>query len=131
MKQRLFVTVLAMSNLLLAPGQTINLSQARVEKALAPHRQRIDVLDKQIVSLLNERARIALEIGRIRHREGIPPSSARGREEEVVRNAMANSVAPLSPEAAKRIYERIISEMVAIQTLDRTSRGAGRSDQTR
>jgi chorismate mutase len=131
MKQRLFVTVLAMSNLLLTPGHTIGLSQARVEKALAQHRQRIDVLDKQIVSLLNERARIALEIGRIRHREGIPPSSARGREEEVVRNAMANSVTPLSPEAAKRIYERIISEMVAIQTLDRTSRGAGRSDHTR
>ena len=131
MKQHLLVTVLAMSNLLQTPGQTGNLHQERVEKALAQHRQRIDVLDKQIVSLLNERARIALEIGRIRHREGIPPSSARGREDEVVRNAMANSVAPLSPEAAKRIYERIISEMVAIQSLDRKSQGAGSGRQIR
>ena len=85
MKHYLFATVLAMSNLLLAPGQTINLNKADVEKAVASHRERIDVLDRQIVSLLNERARIALEIGRIRHREGIPPSSARSREDEVVR----------------------------------------------
>jgi chorismate mutase len=121
MKQLFFATVLTMSNLLLVPGQTIHLNKASVEKALAPHRQGIDVLDRQIVSLLNERARIALEIGRIRHREGIPPSSARSREDEVMRNAMANSVAPLSPQAARRIYERIISEMVAIQSMDKKS----------
>jgi hypothetical protein len=38
-----------------------------------------------------------------------------------MRNAMANSVAPLSPQAARRIYERIISEMVAIQSMDKKS----------
>jgi len=127
MKRPLFVTMLALSNLLLAPGQTINVNKARIEEALARHRQKVDVLDRQIVSLLNERARIALEIGRIRQRERIPPSSARGREEEVVRNAMVQSVAPLSPEAAKRIYERIISEMVAIQTADRNAQNTGGS----
>jgi chorismate mutase len=114
--------------LLLAPGQTINLSKESAEKALARHRQRIDGLDKQIISLLNERARIALDIGRIRKRERIPPSSALGRHEEVLRNIMANSVAPLSPQAARRIYERIIGEMVSIQALDETEEGAGRSE---
>ena len=133
MKLRMFVIGLALGNLLLllVPSQTISLNKESAEKALARHRQRIDLLDKQIISLLNERARIALDIGRIRKRESIPPSSALGRQEEVLRNVMANSVAPLSPEAAKRIYERIISEMVAIQTLDRTSQGAGHSDHTR
>ena len=133
MKPLIFVIGLALGNLLLllVPGQTINLNKESAEKALVRHPQRIDVLDKQIISLLNERARIALDIGRIRKRESIPPSSALGRQEEVLRNVMANSVAPLSPEAAKRIYERIISEMVAIQTLDRTSQGAGHSDHTR
>lgn len=52
MKQQLLVTVLAMSNLLQTPGQTSNPHKVGVEKALAQHRQRIDVLDKQIVSLL-------------------------------------------------------------------------------
>ena len=110
MKPLIFVIGLALGNLLLllVPGQTINLNKESAEKALVRHRQRIDVLDKQIISLLNERARIALDIGRIRKRESIPPSSALGRQEEVLRNVMANSVAPLSPEAARRIYERII-----------------------
>ncbi|HET6961304.1 MAG TPA: chorismate mutase [Terriglobia bacterium] len=129
MKLRMFVIGLALGTLwlLLVPRQTISLNKESGEKALARHRQRIDVLDKQIISLLNERARIALDIGRIRKRESIPPSSALGRQEEVLRNVMANSVPPLSREAARRIYERIIGEMVSIQALDR-SKGAGRSD---
>ena len=130
MKLRMFVIGLALGNLLLllVPGQTISLNKESVEKALARQRQRIDLLDKQIISLLNERARIALDIGRIRKRESIPPSSALGRQEEVLRNVMANSVAPLSPGAARRIYERIIEEMVSIQALDRSNEGAGRSE---
>lgn len=130
MKLRMFVIGLALGNLLLllVPSQTISLNKESAEKALARQRQRIDLLDKQIISLLNERARIALDIGRIRKRESIPPSSALGRQEEVLRNVMANSVAPLSPEAARRIYERIIGEMVSIQALDRSNEGAGRSE---
>jgi len=130
MKLRVFVIGLALGNLLLllVPSQTISLNKESAEKVLARQRQRIDLLDKQIISLLNERARIALEIGRIRKRESIPPSSALGRQEEVLRNVMASCVAPLSPEAARRIYERIIGEMVSIQALDRSNEGAGRSE---
>ena len=130
MKLRMFVIGLALGNLLLllVPSQTVSLNKESAEKALARQRQRIDLLDKQIISLLNERARIALDIGRIRKRESIPPSSALGRQEEVLRNVMANSVAPLSPEAARRIYERIIGEMVSIQALDRSNEGAGRNE---
>jgi chorismate mutase len=129
MKPITLFTGLALGNplLLLVPSQTINLNKES-EKALARHRQRIDVLDKQIISLLNERARIALDIGCIRKRESIPPSSALGRQEEVLRNVMANSVAPLSPQAARRIYGRIIGEMVSIQALDETEESAGRSE---
>jgi len=124
MKPLIFVLGLALGNLLLLlePGQTINLEKESAEKGLARHRQRIDVLDKEIISLLNERARIALEIGRIRKRANISPSSASDRRQEVLRNVMSNSVAPLSPEAARRIYRRIIGEMVSIQTLDRSSK---------
>ena len=130
MKLGMFVIGLALGTLwlLLVPRQTISLNKESGEKALARHRQRIDVLDKQIVSLLNERARIALDIGRIRKGESIPPSSALGRQEEVLRNVMANSVPPLSREAARRIYERIIGEMVSIQTLDRSNEGDGRRE---
>ena len=128
MKPLTFVIGLALGNLLLVPCETINLNKESAERALARHRQRIDVLDKQIISLLNERARTALEIGRIRKRERISPSSALDRQEEVLRNVMAKSIAPLSQEAARRIYERIIGEMVSIQALDRSNEGMGKSE---
>ncbi len=118
MKQILVITLTVIAALSQTIGQTIDKRAASSGKAVAQYRKRIDAIDKHIISLLNERAKIALEIGRIRQRENIPPASARGREEEVLRKAMAHSAAPLSPEAARRIYERIIAEMVELQKLD-------------
>jgi chorismate mutase len=127
-KPLFFVTLLALGNHLPVLSQVRNLAKVPPEKALALHRQRIDVLDKEIVTLLNERARIALEIGRIRKKERIPPSSALGRQAEVLRNVMTHSILPLSPKAARRIYETIIGEMISIQTLDAGPEGAGKTE---
>lgn len=102
----------------LTTGQTQTANAA--SQAIAKHRKRIDAIDKQVISLLNERARMALEIGRIRQQANIPPASAKSREEEVLRRAMAHSQPPLTPEAARRIYERIIAEMVRLQANDST-----------
>jgi chorismate mutase/prephenate dehydratase len=88
------------------------------ENALVEYRNRIDAIDKQIVTLLNERAKIAVAIGRIRRREQTPESLTQKRAEQVLRNAMAHSEAPLTAEAVKRIYEQIMAEMVAMQKLD-------------
>jgi chorismate mutase len=88
------------------------------QQEIAQRRERIDAIDKEIITLLNERAALALEIGRIRQRANIPPASARPREEEVLRKAEANSRSPLTPAAARRIYELIIAEMVQLQKLD-------------
>ena len=93
-------------------------SDAQAQKEIAQRRERIDAIDKEIITLLNERANLALEIGRIRQRANIPPASARSREEEVLRKAEANSRPPLTPAAARRIYELIIAEMVQMQKLD-------------
>lgn len=112
----LFILILAASSFI--HGQTPQPKPAATDKALAQQRKRIDAIDKRIIALLNERAKVALEIGRIRQRANIPPASAQGRQEEVLRNVMAQSVPPLSPAAARRIYERIIAEMVELQRLD-------------
>lgn len=124
MKQMLAVMLIAIAAMSMTIGQTMDTANSSNE-AIAQYRKRINAIDKEIVSLLNERAKIALEIGRIRQREKIPPATAKGREEEVLRNAMAHSAAPLSPEAAKRIYERIIAEMVEIQKLDSAEQQQG------
>lgn len=122
MKRFLWVGLLALGSAVLADGEAIALGDEPAEQVLARYRKQIDVLDKQIVSLLNRRASIALDIGRIRARENISPASANERQKEVLHNAMANSVAPLSTEAARRIYEAIIKEMVSIQSVDRNRR---------
>lgn len=98
--------------------QTREPKPSATDKAMTQQRKRIDAIDKRIIALLNERAKVALEIGRIRQRANIPPASAQGRQEEVLRSVMTQSVAPLSPAAARRIYERIIAEMVELQRLD-------------
>ena len=47
--------------------------QAPVTSAdLAPLRDQIDALDKQLLQLLNQRARVAEQVGEIKKREGSP-----------------------------------------------------------
>ena len=82
--------------------------------ALSDCRSRIDVVDRRLVALLNERTRIVEEIGRIKRKMRMPIYEPK-REDEVFANAMASNPGPLPPEAVKRIFERIIDEMRVVQ----------------
>jgi chorismate mutase len=81
---------------------------------LAECRRKIDVLDVRLLELLNERTRIVEEIGRIKQHMSLPIYEPR-REEEVFRNVTTNNSGPLSAEAVKRVFERIIDEMRNVQ----------------
>jgi chorismate mutase-like protein len=83
-------------------------------EALAECRKRIDVLDVKILSLLNERTRVVEEIGRIKQALNLPIYEPK-REDQVFNNVTTNNHGPLSPEAVKRVFERIIDEMRNIQ----------------
>ena len=72
-------------------------------------RRRIDDLDREIVGLLNRRAELADQIGRIKRQLNIAVY-APGREEQVIANVQAQNPGPLSAEAVARLYERIIDE---------------------
>jgi chorismate mutase len=72
-------------------------------------RRRIDELDRQLVKLLNERSRCALEIGKLKHEANLPLYQP-DREKEVVENAQHNNQGPLSDAAIRRLFERIIDE---------------------
>ncbi len=79
-----------------------------------PWRDRIDAIDRAIITLLNERAVCALEIGRIKKQLGIPvyvPS----REEDVLENVMETNPGPLADQATRRLYERIIDETRSLE----------------
>lgn len=72
-------------------------------------RSRIDELDLKILELLNARARCSLEIGKIKHRLQLPiymPERERG---IYARLEQANR-GPLTGEAVRRLFERIIDE---------------------
>jgi chorismate mutase len=73
-------------------------------------REDIDRVDEVLVRLLNERARVAVEIGRVKKEKGIEIYQPE-REKQVL--AHVRGVAcegPLGPDAIARLFERIIDE---------------------
>jgi chorismate mutase len=73
-------------------------------------RDDIDRVDEVIVRLLNERARVAVEIGRIKRELGVPIYQPE-REKQVIAHVRSVAVeGPLGPDAIARLFERIIDE---------------------
>ena len=73
-------------------------------------RKNIDRVDEVLVRLLNERARCACEIGRLKKEQGVEIYQP-DREKQVldhVRGIAAEG--PLGPDAIARLFERIIDE---------------------
>jgi chorismate mutase len=85
-------------------------------KALAACRERVDEVDRAMVELLNERTRVVEEIGRVKREANMPIYEPR-REDEVFRNVTGHNSGPLTADAVKRIFERIIDEMRKVQRL--------------
>jgi chorismate mutase-like protein len=81
---------------------------------LAECRHQIDAIDLKLLALLNERTRIVEEIGRIKQDLSLPIYEPK-REDQVFHNVTSNNPGPLSAEALKRVFERIIDEMRNIQ----------------
>ena len=81
---------------------------------LAECRNQIDAVDLKLLALLNERTRIVEEIGRIKQDLSLPIYEPK-REDQVFHNVTSHNHGPLSGEALRRIFERIIDEMRNIQ----------------
>ena len=79
-------------------------------RTLEDFRKDIDRVDEVIVRLLNERARVACEIGRLKKAEGVPVYQPE-REKQVLAHVRAVAAeGPLGPDAIARLFERIIDE---------------------
>jgi chorismate mutase-like protein len=77
-------------------------------------RQEIDLLDRRIVALLNERAKVVEVIGALKQQAQMRVYEPK-REDAVYANITAVNQGPLKADAVKRIYERIIDEMRTLQ----------------
>ena len=82
-------------------------------------RRNIDEVDAVLVKLLNQRAMWALEIGVVKRGAGIAIYQP-DREAEVVSQAGEVNQGPLSNDAVRRLFERIIDES---RRLERTGEG--------
>ncbi len=72
-------------------------------------RRKIDEIDQKLVRLLNERARCAVEIGKIKRQNGLPVRDA-GREEEVLRRVVEGNPGPLTPDGIRKVFEEIVEQ---------------------
>jgi chorismate mutase-like protein len=77
-------------------------------------REQIDVLDRQLVELLSERARAAQQIGHLKAATSLPVYEP-GREKVIYANVRAANKGPLPDIELTHIYERIIDVMRALQ----------------
>ena len=74
----------------------------------------IDDVDRRIVALLNERTLVVEKIGRVKREAQLPIYEPK-REEQVFANITSANHGPLTTQAVRRIFERIIDEMRTIQ----------------
>ena len=77
-------------------------------------RKQIDELDRQLVKLLSERARSAVEIGRLKRDTNLPIYEPE-REKIVFENVQRMNEGPLPAKDLVRIFERIMDVMRNIQ----------------
>lgn len=77
-------------------------------------RSQIDRLDQQLVKAMNERAGLALRIGRVKAESGETIFSA-SREEEVIANVLARNKGPLADATLRAIFRELISGSRALQ----------------
>src|SRR5215470_18953514 len=82
---------------------------------IADWRVKIDELDRQLVALISERARCAVEIGKLKQNSSLPVYEP-DRERIIFENIQRENHGPLSQVQLRQIYERLVDVMRQIQS---------------
>ncbi len=82
--------------------------------SLSELRKKIDGIDGELVRLINARTGVALEIGKLKEKDGqgvyVP-----AREKEVLERVTTLNAGPLKPESLRAIYREIMSASLALE----------------
>ena len=84
---------------------------------IADWRKQIDELDCRLVELLNQRARAAQEIGKLKRNTSMPIYEP-DREKTIFENVRRANRGPLPDHELRQVYERIIDVMRNIQKIE-------------
>src|SRR5438874_1787718 len=95
-------------------GQNSTATASRVAASLRNLRVQIDKLDLHILKLVNERANVAAEIGKVKNDHGGEIFSP-AREEEVLQNVLEANKGPLDTSTIRAIFREIMSGSRALQ----------------
>jgi len=76
--------------------------------SIAGVRSKIDRLDQQLVKLMNNRASLALEIGKLKSESGVS-AYAPSREDEVLSRVLGLNKGPLAERSVRAIFRELIS----------------------
>ena len=77
-------------------------------------RKKIDSIDQQLVKLLNDRSRCAVEIGHLKKKLHMEAWQHK-READILRNIVKTNPSPLDDAAVRRLFERIIDEARSLE----------------
>ena len=77
-------------------------------------RRQIDTVDRRLVELLNERARLVEEVGKIKKRLRMDVYTPE-REKEILELAAAANDGPFTSGAILRLFERILDESRSLE----------------
>lgn len=81
---------------------------------LSDLRTRIDSLDRKLIDVINERARLVVEVGKHKLRHGIP-IYAPHREAQVLKRVLSHNAGPLPARTVEAIYREIMSGSFALE----------------
>jgi chorismate mutase-like protein len=81
-------------------------------------RRKIDEIDTQLVQLLNERSKCAIQIGKLKHDLNLRVYDP-DREREILRRIKEVNPGPLDDEGLQRLFERVIDECRRVERLER------------
>jgi len=85
-----------------------------MDEPLKPLREAIDRIDSQLLELLNERARLAHEVGQVKSTSGTPVYRPE-REAEVLRKVAASNLGPLSEQGVTAVFREVMSACRALE----------------
>ncbi len=89
-------------------------ARRRAEQELPSIRKKIDGLDRTLVKLLNDRAKLVVEVGRLKRAAGMP-IYAPHREQEVLDKVTSQNEGPLPNRSLEGVYRELMSGSFQLQ----------------